>query len=181
MAVAKKPAAKKATKPAAKKTTTKAAKPAAKKTTAKSTVKAELKKVAPIKTSSSEISVTGNKKIGTLKKEFNQKFNYIRLYIYDKSPADANAKGERLYELDHDKTLASVRKVNSGGTISINGNKKVKTLEKEFEKVFGLYAQVGWVSKDNILYYSVGISDEKTLAQINEDCKKDGHVKSTKG
>lgn len=159
-------------KKAAKKAAAKTAKPVAKKTTTKA---------ASIKTSATEISVTGNKKIGTLKKEFNQKFNYIRLYIYDQSQAAAEAKGERLYELDHNKTLSSVRRVNSGGTISINGNKKVKTLEKEFETVFGLYAQVGWVTKEGGLFYSIGISDEKTLSQINEDCKRDGHVKSTKG
>ena len=79
----KKPAAKKATttkktttaKPAAKKTA--AAKPAAKKTT---TAKPVAKKTtATVKTT--EISVTGNKKVGTLRKEFNKKFPYLNLYV----------------------------------------------------------------------------------------------------
>ena len=89
-----KPAAKKTTttKPAAKKTT--AAKPAAKKaaptkktTTAKPAVKKTpaakpaAKKAAPVKTAV-EISVNGNKKIGTLMKEFNKQFPYIRLGIF---------------------------------------------------------------------------------------------------
>ena len=68
-----KPAAKKpAAKPAAKKTTAKtAAKPAAKKVAAKPAAKPEVKKT-------TEISVTGNKKIDTLRKEFNKKFPYLR-------------------------------------------------------------------------------------------------------
>ena len=73
MPTTKKPAAKKVTaKPTVKKTTS--AKPAAKKT---STAKTVAKKV-----STTEISVNGNKKVGTLQKEFNKKFPYIRLGIF---------------------------------------------------------------------------------------------------
>ena len=136
MAVAKKPAAKKATKPAAKKTTAKTAKPAAKKTTAKATPKKAAAKKAPAKTTATELSVTGNKKIGTLMKEFNKKFPYLRLKICYSYARKAVAKGESISGIDPDKTLASVRRADSGGDISISGNKKIKSLEKEFDTVF---------------------------------------------
>lgn len=158
-----KPAAKKTTaKPAAKKTTT--AKPAAKKTTAKPAAKA------------TEISVTGNKKIGTLMKEFNKKFPFLRLGIFYSYAREQVAKGETIYNIDVDKTLASVRRADSGGDISISGNKKIKTLEKEFDTVFGLYAQVCYTNSEGKRYYTNdrSASNDMTLAAFNAQCEKEG-------
>ena len=159
-----KPAAKKATaaaKPAAKKTTT--AKPAAK-VTAKSAPKA------------TEISVTGNKKIGTLMKEFNKKFPFIRLGIFYSYAREQVAKGEAITNIDTDKTLASVRRADSGGDISISGNKKIKSLEKEFDTVFGLYAQVCYTTAEGKRYYTNdrSASNDMTLAAFNAQCEKEG-------
>ena len=122
-------------KPAVKKTTT--AKPMVKKTTA--AAKPAVKKVV---TRSTEISVTGNKKIETLCKEFNKKFPYLQLCIFYSYAREQVAKGESITPIDRSKTLASVRRADSGGDISISGNKKIKSLEKEFDTVFGLYAQL---------------------------------------
>ena len=178
MAVTKKLAAKKpAAKPAAKKAAPAkktAAKPAAKKTTAKPAAKPVVKKAAPAKTSATELSVTGNKKIGTLQKEFNKKFPYLRLKICYSYARQAVAKGETISGIDPDKTLASVRRADSGGDISISGNKKIKSLEKEFDTVFGLYAQVCYTSKEGSRYYTSGSNDEKTLASFNAECEKNG-------
>lgn len=185
-----KPAAKKsAAKPAVKKTTAKAApkkaapakkatpvkktatKPAVKKTVAKV---APAKKAAPVKTIATEMSVTGNKKIGTLMKEFNKKFPYLRLKICYSYARQAVAKGESISGIDVDKTLASVRRADSGGDISISGNKKIKSLEKEFDTVFGLYVQVCYTEKDGHRYYTSGSNDEKTLSSFNAECEKNG-------
>ena len=192
MATTKKPAAKKtaAKKTAAKKTTSK---PAAKKSTsAKSTTKKSAttkttaKKTTAIKTTTKaaaktttkkvvtkkavEISVTGNKKIDTLRKEFNKQFPYLRLGLYYSYMRNESTKTP----LSGDKTLASVRRADSGGDISIAGNKKIKTLEKEFDTVFGLYAQVCYTDADGSRYYTGTSSDEKTLASFNEECEKNG-------
>ena len=186
MATTKKPAAKKTTtkktttaKPATKKTTaakkTSAAKPAAKKaTTAKKTsttkpaAKTTTKKVVTKK--AVEISVTGNKKIDTLRKEFNKQFPYLRLSLYYSYMRNESSKTP----LSGDKTLASVRRADSGGDISIAGNKKIKTLEKEFDTVFGLYAQVCYTDADGSRYYTGSSNDEKTLAAFNAECEKNG-------
>lgn len=172
-----KPAAKKTTtaKPAAKKTTTTAKKaaPVKKATTAKPAAKPAAKKAAPVKTAV-ELSVTGNKKIGTLMKEFNKQFPYLRLKICYSYARQAVAKGESISGIDPDKTLASVRRADSGGDISISGNKKIKTLEKEFDTVFGLYVQVCYTNKDGNRYYTSGSADEMTLSAFNKKCEADG-------
>ena len=186
MATTKKPAAK----PAAKKTTAKSAakktttaksttkKAATAKTTAKKTTTAKTTTKAAAKTSTKkvvtkkavEISVTGNKKIDTLRKEFNKQFPYLRLGLYYSYMRNESTKTP----LSGDKTLASVRRADSGGDISIAGNKKIKTLEKEFDTVFGLYAQVCYTDADGSRYYTGSSSDEKTLASFNEECEKNG-------
>ena len=177
MATTKKPAAKKtAAKPAAKKTTAaksttkKAAttKTTAKKTTTKAAAKTTTKKVVTKK--AVEISVTGNKKIDTLRKEFNKQFPYLRLSLYYSYMRNESSKTP----LSGDKTLASVRRADSGGDISIAGNKKIKTLEKEFDTVFGLYAQVCYTTGEGKRYYTSGSDDDKTLAAFNAECEKDG-------
>lgn len=155
-------------KPTVKKTTT--AKTVAKKTTS---AKPAVKKTAPTKTTV-ELSVTGNKKIGTLMKEFNKQFPYLRLKICYSYARNSVAKGESISGIDVDKTLASVRRADSGGDISISGNKKIKSLEKEFDTVFGLYAQVCYTTKDGERYYTSGSADEMTLSAFNKKCEADG-------
>ncbi len=154
-------------KPAVKKTTT--AKPVVKKTTA--AAKPAVKKVV---TRSTEISVTGNKKIETLCKEFNKKFPYLQLCIFYSYAREQVAKGESITPIDRSKTLASVRRADSGGDISISGNKKIKSLEKEFDTVFGLYAQVCYYTPEGKGVYTSGSTDEKTLAAFNAECEKRG-------
>ena len=121
-----------------------------------------------------EISVNGNKKIGTLMKEFNKQFPYLNLWISYSYGRTAVAKGESLPGVDRNKTLASVRRADSGGDSSISGNKKIKTLEKEFDTVFGLYAQICYTAKDGQRYYTSGSTDEMTLAAFNKKCEADG-------
>ena len=152
----------------AKKTTT-VKKAAVKKTAVKKTTATKV-----VKTSSTEISVTGNKKIITLQKEFNKKFPYLRLAICFSYMRDAVKKGETISQIDGDRTLASVRRADSGGDISISGNKKIKSLENEFDKVFGLYVQVCYTVSDGHRYYTSGSLDEMTLAAFNEKCKNEG-------
>ena len=148
-----------------KKTTTK--KTTATKTTAKKTTTKK----------ATELSVSGNKKIITLCKEFNKKFPYLRLAIGYSYGREQVKKGERLTLIDVNKTLASVRRANSSGDISISGNKKVKSLEKEFDTVFGLYAQVGYTTSTDC-YYTSGSKDDMTLSQLNEWCEVNGCLKN---
>lgn len=155
---------------AAKKTST-----AAKKTTTvKKTTTAAKKTTSAATSSAGSITVTGSKKIGTLQKEFNKKFPYLQLCIFYSYARQQVKKGERITQIPADKTLASVRRADSGGSISIAGNKRVGTLEKEFDTVFGLYAQVCYTAKDGKGYYTTGASDAMTLSAFNALCEKNG-------
>lgn len=155
-------------KTAAKKTTTKST--ATKKTVAKKATTKTTTVKKPVVTKAVELSVSGNKKIDTLRKEFNKQFPYLRLSLYYSYMRNESTKTP----LDGDKTLASVRRGDSSGDISISGNKKIKSLEQEFDKVFGLYCQVCYTESDGHRYYTSGSNDEKTLASFNEECKKNG-------
>lgn len=127
-----------------------------------------------------EISVTGQKKVGTLMREFNARFPYLGLRLYS-SEVKKLGPGQAYtpYRIPTDKTLASVREEGAtGGDISITGNKKIKNLEHEFEKVFGLYAQVVYCPKGRPAGSGVittGAEDEYTLAGFNEKCHADGN------
>ena len=161
--------AKKATPKAAPAKSTTAKTTAKKTTTTKAaTSKSTVKRVAAPK--AVELSVSGNKKIDTLRKEFNKVFPYLRLGLYYSYMRNESSKTP----LDGAKTLASVRRADSGGDISISGNKKIKTLEKEFDTVFGLYAQVCYTDAGGHRYYTSGSNDEKTLAAFNAECEKNG-------
>ena len=140
-------------------------------TKATATKKCATKATAPKAT---EISVTGNKKIETLRKEFNKKFPYLRLGIFYSYARQQVAMGESITPIPGDKTLASVRRADSGGSISISGNKKIKSLEKEFDTVFGLYCQICYTEGDGDRYYTSGAADEKTLASFNAECEANG-------
>jgi hypothetical protein len=70
-----------------------------------------------------------------------------------------------------------VRKKDTGGTISIAGNKKIKTLEAEFDKVFGLYAQICYADANGKRYYTSGSQDDKTISSFNAECEKNGRKK----
>ena len=161
-------------KPAAKKTT--AAKPVAKKTTAAKPVAKKTTTAKPA-AKSTDISVTGNKKLDTLRKEFNNKFPYLRLGIFYSYARQQVAKGESITPIDGTKTLASVRRADSGGDISISGNKKIKSLEKEFDTVFGLYCQICYTNAEGKRYYTSGSTDEMTLSAFNSYCEKNGYKK----
>ncbi len=57
----------------------------------------------------------------------------MRLGIFYSYARQQVAKGESITQIDGNQTLASVRRANRGGDISISGNKRISSLEKEFE------------------------------------------------
>lgn len=164
-------------KTSATKTTTKKTTTAKKTATTKATAKKTTATKPSAKTTTAEITVSGNKKIATLQKEFNKKFPYLQLCIAYSYASDAVKKGDSIRNIDGEKTLASVRRADSGGSISISGNKKVKTLEKEFDTVFGLYCQVCYYNAEGHPYYTSGASDEMTLSALNAYGEKNGWKK----
>ena len=125
-----------------------------------------------------EVTTTGSKKIKTLKKQFNENFPYLKINILSSTMAAKAGRGETIYALDIEKTLSEVREKTGSGKISFTGRKNVKTIEKEFDEIFGLYVQIGYTSPEGKWYYTHGSSDTKTLTVLNREkeasgCKKD--------
>jgi len=166
------------TKPKVAKTTKTVAKPAVKTTkpAAKATAKpAKVVKPKEVKVSNStaEMRISGRKMIGTIQKEFTAKFPYLRLSIYPYSEKSKSTK--QPYRADV--KIVDVRKKDSAGEISINGRTLVKNLENNFEKVFGLYAQVAYTKKDGSRCYTAGSLDEQSLTFLNGFGEKEGWQK----
>lgn len=125
------------------------------------------------------ISVTGNKKIETLKKEFTSKYPYLKLLVCPMSEKEKAEKGLRISQVDTSLTIANVRTKVAPGNITITGNKLVKTLEKEFEDIFGLYVQVAHTNEDGRCMYSTlrGGGDNMTLSAYNKKREEQGDLK----
>ena len=119
------------------------------------------------------ISVTGNKKLKTLKKEFNKKFPYVRLGVFPLSEKKKSTK----HRHDAEKRISEVRTKTNPGDISIHGRTLVGNIEKQFEKIFGLYAQVCYTGSDGGRFYTTGSLDEMNLTQLNKHGEKEGWKK----
>lgn len=125
-----------------------------------------------------EVTTTGSKKLKTLKKEFTEHFPYLSIHIHSSEMADKALKGQTIYSLDKEKTLTEVREKTGSGSISFSGRKKVKTIEQEFNEIFGLYVQICYTDSKGKGRYTLGSADEKTLTELNREkeaagCKKD--------
>ena len=129
----------------------------------------------PVK--NTEITVNGNKKVMTLRKDFNKKFPYLSICICDLSAKTGFENNGIRYEVDDNKTISEVRHTNSPKDLSISGNKKVKTLEKEFEESLGLFVKVCYRETVDCRYPTWGSEEEKTLSSLNELCKERGCIK----
>jgi len=128
----------------------------------------------------SEVRVTGNKKLKTLSKEFQENFPYLFLAFLDDAQQDkAEEAGGRVTILPYDKTLAQVRKVKpkDNKEISIHGRTKVSTLEKRFKEEYGINIQVAYAS-EKAAYYTSRDLDEMTLSQLNRYLEENGYKKN---
>ena len=123
-----------------------------------------------------EISVNGNKKLKTLYKEFNKNFPYIRLRVYPMCEKGKSSQSSH----NSEKRISEVRTKTSPGDISIHGRTHAGNLEGNFEKIFGLYAQVCWTESDGSRYYTTGAQDKMSLSQLSKLGEKEGWQKKDK-
>jgi len=125
-----------------------------------------------------EVSTNGRKKVSTLMKEFNANFPYLRLNVHSSEMAEKAKKGETISQLDIEKTLSQVREKKGSGEISFTGSKNVRTIEREFDGIFGLYVQICYTTKEGSRHYTSGSDDSKSLTELNREkaaagCQKD--------
>jgi hypothetical protein len=121
------------------------------------------------------ITVTGQKKIATLQREFTEKFPYLGLRLFSEEEWQKSQRGEKIRALAADQTIAKVRTKEHGEPISIHGRTKVSTLEGQFRQRYGLNCQVivhkkGAKSKS---YTSVDM-DSVGLTELNRRLEASG-------
>ena len=128
------------------------------------------------------ISTNGRKKLKTLQDEFNDKFPHLKIaFSLKPSHGVVIQKSDRL---DNNKKLSEVRTKTGSGKISINGRKKVETLEKEFQDIFGLFVQVsfwyrssdgteGWIQTYDSDGYNLTKLNKNSLLTTRNPPKKD--------
>ena len=124
-----------------------------------------------------EVTTTGSKKLKTLYKQFNEHFPYLHLNLHASEMADKAKAGKTIYGLNIDKTLSDVREKTGSGKISFSGRKNVCTIEKEFDEIFGLYAQICYTTSEGKGHYTSGSNDKKSLSQLNRENEVAGCMK----
>lgn len=112
-----------------------------------------------------DLTMTGSKKIKTIIREFSGKFNYLSLVF----------KKANNHAIDVEKTLSEVRE-KKGGDLSIVGNLTVGKLELRFQEYYGLKVQVVCKSADDRIHNTTGESDLRTLTQENKRAQEVGFV-----
>ena len=117
-----------------------------------------------------EISLHGRKKINTLRKEFNESFPYLRLSIF---PSDQRDESRKI-PFSGEQTIASVREIDNPGNISIHGRSLVKNIEKQFDDIYGLYAQVCYTDGDGKRSFSGSKMDQWSLTKMNNYGQENG-------
>lgn len=112
-----------------------------------------------------DLTMTGSKKIKTIVKEFSQKFNYLSLVF----------KKANNHKIDVEKTLSEVRE-KRGGDLSIVGNLTVGRLEQRFQEYYGINVQVVCKTPDGRIHETKGKYDLHTLTQENKRAQEAGCV-----
>lgn len=110
------------------------------------------------------MTISDEKKIREVQEEFNEKFPFLKLEFYtEEHEAEEGSPADQ--KIDPEKTVGEIRRKHSSGDLSINGNQKVSTLEKNFHDTYGLNAQVFRRSGD--IWLQTTSTDDWTLAEQN--------------
>lgn len=123
-----------------------------------------------------QISITGQKKISTLQREFTEHHSHLGIMLFSSEEYAKSLNGLSIRPLKGDLTIASVRERKSTDDISIHGNMLVKTLEARFQEVYGLYAQVCIMNAEGRKGYTGGSLDELSLSELNRKQKEKGRI-----
>jgi hypothetical protein len=116
-----------------------------------------------------EMKITDSKKLLDIKKEFSEKFPYLKLEFYAKEHKEGEGSGANL-KIDGDLTIGAVRSSHEEGDLSIDGHLKVSTFERMFFEKYGLNVQV--FRKSGTIWLQTIKTDDWTLAEQNSRGKK---------
>ena len=117
------------------------------------------------------ITITGNKLLRTIRKEFEEQFPFLSLGFFTPEEWDKAREGgaHRVMSIRQDQRLAAVRLVQPNKDekeISIHGRTLVKNLEAHFLKTFGLHVLVSYQEGDK-RYFANEEEGAMSLTQLN--------------
>jgi hypothetical protein len=127
-----------------------------------------------------DIKITGKKIIKTINKEFQAKYPYLLFGLLTPEEWEKSRKeGGKRNVLPGNAKLSDVRTKTPkrSSEFSIHGRTKIKNLENNFVKTYGLHVQIGFGDKQGNFYYSGGEDDELSLTQLNKKIERQGMKK----
>jgi len=112
-----------------------------------------------------DLIITDDLTLEQLQDQFNKHFEYLKIEFFKKS--HKITEGSSPNELvKPDLIIGDIRTIHANGEISIHGNLKVSTLEENFEKYYGLHAQV--FRRSGNVWLETTKTDDWTLAEQNK-------------
>jgi hypothetical protein len=124
----------------------------------------------------SVVSITGQKKISTLQREFTEHHSHLGLMLFSSAEHEKSLRGEMVYPLGGDQTIASVREKKSTEELSIHGNMLVRSLESRIREIYGLYAQVCIMTDAGKRAYTGESHDGYALSELNRRQQEKGRL-----
>jgi hypothetical protein len=116
-----------------------------------------------------EITITDQRKIFAVQKEFSDMFPFLKLEFFSKPHTGIGAPSKKL--MKHiSKTIADCRTIHSEGHVTIQPNMTLGELEQGFRDVFGLSLEVFRKSGEDWLEASE--NSDWTLERQNEEGRK---------
>ncbi len=113
-----------------------------------------------------EMFINDERKISELQQEFSRCFPFLKIEFF--TVAHTKNQLSSLKDMvPKDRTLGSFRAKHNSGTIQLEESKTVSELEEEFDKNFGMNAQV--FRKSGSLWIETSLTDKWTLALQNSE------------
>ena len=113
-----------------------------------------------------KISISDNKKIQFIQKEFNEMFPFLKIEFFTK-PHRTGGTSPRKQMKNPDSTLKQCRSVHGSGNITITPAMTVAELEQNFYSLFGLSTQI--FRKSGKVWLETTVTDSWTLKEQNEE------------
>lgn len=111
------------------------------------------------------IEIHDNRTLDEITKQFSEYYPFLKIVFYDEPHYWQEASTFK-HQLAPDKSIGEVRKKTASTLMELHPWNKTGSIEQEFRKQFGLYAQI-FRKEGNIWLQTIG-TDELTLEEQNE-------------
>lgn len=111
-----------------------------------------------------KITISDNRKINNIQREFNDSFPYLKLEFFSKPHKPGGGSSKKIMK-DNSNTLSECRTIHRSGTITIFPKMTVAELEQNFRDIYGLNIQV--FRKSGKVWLETTVTDGWTLEEQN--------------